>query len=164
MTKSIKNPEIVLKKTEVSDLETLFQIQLDEEGGYLAAFTAKDHDNKAAYINKYTSFLENPTINNQTIWFENTIVGSVAKFIMDDKTEVTYWIDRKYWGKGIATKALKEMLKMIAVRPIYGRVAFDNLGSQKVLENCGFVKIGTDRGFANFRQEEIEEFIYKFDL
>ncbi|MEO8446420.1 MAG: GNAT family protein, partial [bacterium] len=37
----------------------------------------------------------------------------------------------------------------------------DNLGSQKVLEKCGFVKIGTDKGFANARQAEVEEFIYK---
>ena len=46
-------------------------------------------------------------------------------------------------------------------RPIFGRVAFDNFGSQKVLEKCGFVKIGLDKGFANARQTEIEEFIYK---
>ena len=43
----------------------------------------------------------------------------------------------------------------------FGRVAFDNIGSQKVLEKCGFVKIGNDRGFANAREVETEEFIYK---
>ena len=48
-------------------------------------------------------------------------------------------------------------------RPIFGRVAFDNFGSQKVLEKCNFLKIGTDKGFANARQAEIEEFIYKLD-
>lgn len=72
-----------------------------------------------------------------------------------------YWIDRKFWGQGIATTALKEFLNMEQARPIYGRVAFDNYGSQKVLEKCGFIKIGTDKGFANARQTEIEEFIYK---
>jgi RimJ/RimL family protein N-acetyltransferase len=51
-------------------------------------------------------------------------------------------LDRqKFWGQGIATTALKELLKIEQVRPIYGRVAFDNYGSQKVLEKCGFVKI-----------------------
>ncbi|RYF99627.1 MAG: N-acetyltransferase, partial [Chitinophagaceae bacterium] len=39
--------------------------------------------------------------------------------------------------------------------------AFDNIGSQKVLEKCGFTKIGNDRGFAHARQAEIEEYIYK---
>ena len=53
------------------------------------------------------------------------------------------------------------------MRPILGRVAFDNFGSQKVLEKCGFIKIGSDKGFANARQTDrqtdIEEFIYKLD-
>lgn len=48
-------------------------------------------------------------------------------------------------------------------RPIFGHAAFDNFGSQKVLEQCGFVKIGTEKGFANARQAEIEEFVYKLD-
>ncbi len=79
----------------------------------------------------------------------------------ENEAEITYWIDKKFWGQGIATTALKELLKIEQVRPIYGRVAFDNYGSQKVLEKCGFVKIGKDKGFANARQAEIEEYIYK---
>jgi len=52
-------------------------------------------------------------------------------------------------------------LKIEQVRPIYGRVSFDNYGSQKVLvKNC-FLKIGSDKGFANARQTDIEEYIYK---
>ena len=66
-----------------------------------------------------------------------------------------------FGGQGIATTALRNFLEIEKTRPIYGRVAFDNYGSQKVLENCGFVKIGMDKGFANARQAEIEEYIYK---
>lgn len=156
------NPlDIKLRPTEIADLEILFQFQTDKEGGYLAAFMSKDPTDKSAYITRYTKLLADPTINNQTILLDNTIVGSVAKFVMEGDPEVTYWIDRKYWGQGIATKALSRLLAIETIRPIFGRVAFDNFGSQKVLEKCGFVKIGTDRGFANARQEEIEEFIYK---
>ena len=130
-------------------------------GNYLAAFTSKDPSDKNAYFEKYTKHLNDPTINMQTILVDKTIVGSIAKFEMEGNTEITYWIDRKFWGKGIATTALKHFLTIENTRPIFGRVAFDNLGSQKVLEKCGFVKIGTDKGFANDRQTEIEEFIYK---
>ena len=97
----------------------------------------------------------------QTIIVENSIAGSISKFEMEGEAEITYWIDKKFWSKGVATKALKEFLKNEKTRPIFGRVAFDNFGSQKVLEKCSFVKIGTDKGFANARQSEIEEFIYK---
>ena len=155
------NLDIKLRPTEIADLDILFQFQTDKEGGYLAAFMSKDPTDKSAYITKYTKLLADPTINNQTILLDNTIVGSVAKFVMEGDPEITYWIDRKYWGQGIATKALSQLLSIETTRPIFGRVAFDNFGSQKVLEKCGFIKIGTDRGFANARQAEIEEFIYK---
>ena len=154
-------PDIKLRPTVISDLDILFQFQTDKEGGYLAAFMPKDPTDKAAYISKYTKLLSDPTVNNQTITIDNIIVGSIAKFVMEGDTEITYWIDRKYWGQGIATKALKELLAIETSRPVFGRVAFDNFGSQRVLERCGFVKIGSDKGFANARQAEIEEFIYK---
>lgn len=157
-------PDIKLRTTEISDLDFLFQFQLDKEGGYLAAFMPKDPADKVAYIEKYSRLLDDPTVNNQTIIIDNTIVGSIAKFVMGGDTEITYWIDKKFWGQGVATKALKEFLIIETIRPIFGRVAFDNFGSQKVLEKCGFEKVGTDKGFANARQMEIEEFIYKLHL
>ncbi|MBK9459385.1 MAG: GNAT family N-acetyltransferase [Sphingobacteriales bacterium] len=153
--------DLKLRPTEIADLDTLFQFQLDPKGGYLAAFMPKNPTDKTAYINKHTKLLNDPTVNNQTILLDKIIVGSIAKFVMEGDTEITYWIDRKFWGQGIATKALTEFLAFETIRPIFGRVAFDNFGSQKVLEKCGFDKIGSDKGFANARQMEIEEFIYK---
>ena len=156
----LSEPDIKLRPTEISDLDTLFQFQLDKEGGYLAAFMPKDPTDKVAYINKLTKLLDDPTVNNQTIILDNIIVGSVAKFVREGDREITYWIDRKFWGKGIATKALNKFLDIEVSRPIFGRVAFDNFSSQRILEKCGFVKVGSDKGFANARQTEIEEFIY----
>ncbi|RZL29119.1 MAG: GNAT family N-acetyltransferase, partial [Pedobacter sp.] len=91
---------ISLTKTTISDLSTLYEFQLDKEGNHLAAFTSKESGDKEAYLKKYGSFLNNPTINMQTIKYDDVIVGSISKFIMGDKAEITYWIDKKYWGKG----------------------------------------------------------------
>jgi RimJ/RimL family protein N-acetyltransferase len=154
-------PIIKLRPTKLSDLDLLFQFQLDKEGGYLAAFMPENSTDKANYINKHTNLLEDLTVNAQTIILDNIIVGSIAKFVMETDSEITYWIDKKFWGQGIATIALKEFLAIETSRPIYGRVAFDNFGSQKVLKKSGFDKIGVEKGFANARQMEIEEFIYK---
>ena len=155
------NPNITLTKTVKEDLYVLFEFQLNEEAIYLAAFTPKDPSDKNAYIEKFTKHIADPYINMRTINFNDQIEGSIATFVLEEEAEITYWIDRKFWGKGIATSALNEFLKMEQIRPIHGRVAFDNFGSQKVLEKCGFVKIGKDKGFANARQAEIEEYIYK---
>jgi [ribosomal protein S5]-alanine N-acetyltransferase len=157
----INDSEIILRKTEITDLEFFFIFQLDSEAIYLAAFTPKDPTDKTAYLQKYSKLVNDPAINMQTIIVDNSIAGSISVFEMEGEAEITYWIDKRFWGKGIATKALTAILKTETRRPILGRVAFDNFGSQKVLEKCNFVKIGTDKGFANARQAEIEEFIYK---
>ena len=143
------------------DLNFFFTFQLDKDANYLAAFTSKDPTDKAAYLQKYTRFLDDLTINMMTIMAGDTVAGSIAKFETEGEAGVTYWIDKKFWGKGIATKALESFLTIENNRPIVARTAFDNFGSQRVLEKCGFVKIGTNKGFANARQTEVEEYIYK---
>lgn len=157
----MQNKQVTLRPTQKSDLEFFFQFQLDKEATYLAAFTPKDPADKEAYFKKYTKHLADPTINMRTIMVGGIIAGSIAKFEMEGDAEITYWIDKDFWGKGIATAALNDFLAIESTRPIFGRVAFDNLRSQKVLEKNGFIKIGSDTGFANARQAEIEEFIYQ---
>ncbi|MBE2189774.1 MAG: GNAT family N-acetyltransferase [Candidatus Kapabacteria bacterium] len=154
------NKIIYLRKTTESDLETLFEFQLDEEGIYLAAFTSKDPSDKDFYMERQKRFLKDKTINAQTIFCGDEIAGSIAKFEIEGEPEITYWIGRNFWNQGIASYALQEFLKTETARPVKGRTAFDNIGSQKVLERCGFKKTGTDKGFANARGKETEEFIY----
>jgi len=153
--------DIILRKTNTSDLQTLFEFQLDKDANYLAAFTSEKPTDRKAYIEKWTKLLSDEKVNIQTILLDSDIVGSIAKFEMNRNAEITYWIGKEFWGKGIASSALKKFLKVEKTRPIYGRVAFDNIGSKKVLENCGFSKIGTEKGFANARAKEIEEFVFE---
>lgn len=152
---------ITLTETIENDLNAFFEFQLNEEANYLAAFTQKDPSDKQAYIEKYTRNLHDPTTFTRTIRVNGEIVGSIAKYIMHGDAGIGYWIDRKWWGQGIATIAVQQFLKLEKTRPLYAYVAFDNYGSQKVLEKCGFVRTGTDKGYANARQAEIEEYIYQ---
>ena len=154
---------IQLRPSIVADIHQFFEYQLDPEANYLAAFTAKDPTDKIAYLEKYTKLLYNPTVNMQTILADNNVVGTVTKFEINDEAEIAFWIDKPYWGKGIAAKALNMFLELETKRPIFGHAAFDNFGSQKVLEKCGFVKIGTEKGFANARQAEIEEYVFRLN-
>jgi len=73
--------------------------------------------------------------------------------------EVTYWIGRSHWGKGIATSALRAFLAVDLSRPLHARVAYDNVASRRVLEKCGFVFVSEDKGFSNARGEEIAEVV-----
>lgn len=161
MTNTTLHRQVTLRPTQVPDLELLFQFQLDKEAIHLAAFTPKDPTDKKAYIEKFTKLLHDPTIHMQTILVDETIAGSIAKFLMEGDAEITYWLDKRFWGAGVGTTALTHFLTLEHTRPIFARVAFDNFGSQRVLEKSGFIKMGKDKGFANARQAEIEEFIYK---
>jgi RimJ/RimL family protein N-acetyltransferase len=154
---------IELAKTTLEDLETLFVFQTNKDGIRMAAFTPADPSDKEFYMKKWTTIVENPDIRMQTIRFENKIVGSVAHFDIMEETNISYWIDQQHWGKGFATEALKTFIKDSVKRPLFARVAYDNYGSQKVLEKCGFRSIGEGKGFANARNKEIEEFVYKFE-
>lgn len=154
---------IQLRPTIVADLKTHFDIQQDETAQYMSAFTAAATNDETAYITAWTKRLQNPSIHCQTILLESEIVGSVAKYEMEGDAEITYAIKKEFWGKGIATKAVQQFLLVEIARPMFARVAFDNFGSQKVLEKSGFLKIGKEIGFANARGKEIEELVYKLD-
>lgn len=152
---------IELTQTTREDLESLFVFQSNAEGIWMAAFTAQNPTDKDFYMNKWSQIIANPDISMQTIRLNNQIVGSVIHFDMMGKTHVSYWIDRPYWGKGIATQGLQLFIAGVAKRPLYGHTAYDNVGSQRVLEKCGFTLIAKEKGFANARNMEIEEFVYQ---
>ena len=152
-----------LTKTTKEDLETLFVFQTNKDGIRMAAFTAEDPSDKEFYMKKWVKIIENPDIRMQTIRFKKEIIGSVIHFDIMGETNVSYWIDQQYWGKGFATEGLKTFIMGSVKRPLFARVAYDNYASQKVLEKCGFKSIGQEKGFANARNMEIEEFVYKFE-
>ncbi|RSK50180.1 GNAT family N-acetyltransferase [Hymenobacter rigui] len=152
---------IQLRPTQEADLPHLYAFQLDAEACRLAAFVPAENADRAAYLAKFQRFLHTPTIHMQSILVDGELAGSIAKFEIEGEAEITYWLDRRYWGRGVATAALRQFLTLEPARPLHGRVACDNFGSRKVLENCGFVPIGTDTGFAPARQTEVEEVIYQ---
>ncbi|HEY3072203.1 MAG TPA: GNAT family protein [Candidatus Limnocylindrales bacterium] len=100
---------------------------------------------------------------NRVIDVDGAIAGTIASFRIDKQPEVTYSVDRRHWGKGIASAALQILLAETAERPLYARAASDNIGSLRVLEKAGFRRIGVNRDFAPGRGEEIEETILRLD-
>lgn len=155
--------EISIKKTIQPDLIIFFENQTDEEANYMAAFTPKNPNDKEAYLSKWKRLMKDDSINMHSIVLGTQVIGCVVKYVMEGDAEITYAIGKAYWGRGITTKAVKQFLDIEKNRPIYGRVAYDNFGSQKILEKVGFERIGKEKGFANARGKEIEEFVYKLE-
>jgi RimJ/RimL family protein N-acetyltransferase len=150
-----------LRETTEADLPFLFELQQDPVASRMAAFTAKDPADRAAFDAHWARLFANDGVRNRTIVLDGEIVGNAATFLMEGDREVTYWIAREHWGKGVATRALATLIAEEPTRPLFARAAKDNLGSIRVLEKCGFQVVGEDRGFANARGEEIEELVLK---
>ena len=154
--------ESVIRAMRESDLPALFEIQCDAEGQTMAAFTSTAND-REAYLAKHRRLLADDRIVNVVVEVGGEIVGSAAAFPIGDDIDVTYWIRRDCWGRGLAGAALAAVLEQVEVRPVFASAAFDNLASQRVLEKAGFKRTGQDRGFAEARGEEIEEVLFRLD-
>jgi RimJ/RimL family protein N-acetyltransferase len=150
-----------LRAVAEGDLAAFFEQQQDAVARWMAAFTPKDPPEWAAFAAKWAKILGNETGTARTIVCGGRVAGNCLSFIApwSGQREVSYWIGREYWGQGVATKALTAFIERLADRPLYARAAADNIASIRVLEKCGFIPIGRDRGFAEARGEEIEEVI-----
>lgn len=152
-----ETPLILLREVKNSDLPIFFEQQLDSTANYMAAFTRKDPTDRESFDAHWTKILADETIPIKTILFEGQAAGFVLSYIQFGEREVSYWLGKEFWGKGIATKALSEFLAELEERPLHARAAKDNIASIRVLKKCGFVVSGHDQGFANARGQKIEE-------
>ncbi|HEV2591123.1 MAG TPA: GNAT family N-acetyltransferase [Gaiellaceae bacterium] len=154
---------VTLRPIEDRDLDALFEQWKDPESIRLAAFTSPNQNDREAFDERMSRLRTDQSVTLLAIDVDGTAVGTIGSFHIDGELEVTYWVDRAHWGKGIATAALQLLLADTAERPVFGRAASDNAGSLRVLEKVGFHRIGVDRGFANGRGEDIEETILRLD-
>lgn len=151
--------DLQLRDVIEKDFPIFFEQQLDASALYMAAFTSKDPTDREAFIARWNKFMDDHTIQKKTILYNGHVIGNIINFEQFGQSMVGYWIGKEYWGKGLATKALILFLEQIKTRPLFARVAKDNIASIRVLQKCGFNIIGEDKGFSNARGVEVEEFI-----
>jgi RimJ/RimL family protein N-acetyltransferase len=154
---------VSVRPLEDQDLDILFQQWTDPESIRMAAFTTEDQTDRRAFLDRTSRLRADTSVSHRVIDVDGAVAGTIGSFHIDDQLEVTYWVDRAQWGKGIASAALQILLAETAERPVYARAASDNVGSLRVLEKAGFRRVGVNRGFASGRGEEIEETILRLD-
>ncbi len=154
--------DLLLRSVSAKDLPVFFEQQLDAEANAMAAFTVKDPSDRSSFDARWARILGNPQVRARTIVLGDQVVGHVMTYEEAGRPEVTYWLGRAFWGRGLATRALEEFLgKVQPQRPMYARTAKDNLASGRVLEKCGFRHVREDKRFANARGLEIEEWVWE---
>ena len=156
-------PVIALRPVADADLDALFDQTRDPESVWMAAFTPDDPDDKSAFEAHMAKVRSSPDITLRAVTCDGQLVGSVSSFVIDGETDVTYWIDRAVWGRGIASRALELLMDLVPTRPLHARAASDNVASLRVLQKVGFKLIGTENSFAPGRNSHIEETILRRD-
>jgi RimJ/RimL family protein N-acetyltransferase len=154
MAVSLDSPvvDLALRPTTLEDLPVLFAHQADQVAAEMAAFPSRDWD---AFVAHDARLREDPSNLRRTIVVDGDVVGSIGCW-GDEERDVGYWIDRAWWGKGVASAALVVFLTEVTERPLFARVVTTNAGSIRVLELCGFVEVGRE-------VTDVEEILYRLD-
>lgn len=122
--------------------------------------------------NDAKDFIEAVTKDNPTkvfaIEIDGEVVGSIGIFPQSDihekNAEIGYWLSEKYWGNGIITKAILEIVdygfKTFDIVRIYARPFSTNKGSQRALEKSGFILEAKFKKALYKNGEYMDELIY----
>jgi RimJ/RimL family protein N-acetyltransferase len=138
----------VLREVIEEDLPVFFEQQRDPEAVEMAAFPARERE---PFFEHWHKIMGDGEAIVKTIVADGEVAGNVLSFEREGRRLVGYWLGREFWGRGLATRALAELLEELSVRPLYAEVATANIGSIRVLEKCGFVRVGVET-------EQTEEF------
>ncbi len=138
--------EIKLRPWNIEDAESLvenannFEIARFMSDAFPYPYTIEDAKDFIAFATK------DEPIHIFAIEIDGKAVGGIGIHpqadIMKKNAELGYWLGEKYWGKGIISRAIQEIIpfafKTYDITRIYARPFGNNLASQKVLEKAGF--------------------------
>lgn len=95
-------------------------------------------------------------------------VGGIGIHPQEDihrkNAELGYWLGEPYWGRGIISKAIKEIVayafSTYDIDRVFARPFGTNTGSQKVLEKNGFILEGKFDKTLIKNGEKLDELVY----
>jgi RimJ/RimL family protein N-acetyltransferase len=148
----------VLRDVVESDLDTFYEQQLEPEAVQMALFPSRDRE---AFYAHWQRLLANDAVTNRTIVADGQVAGNIGCWEQDGRRLVGYWLGREFWGRGLATQALAELLDEVRARPLHAWVASSNIGSIRVLEKCGFVAAGSRTEHDERLGEPVEELLFE---
>jgi [ribosomal protein S5]-alanine N-acetyltransferase len=135
-----------LRKWQLSDADSIVKYANNEK---ITAFMSDGFPNPFTY-EKALNFIKNTSANPGNHYFAITIndeaVGGIGISVQSDihrkNAELGYWLAEDFWGKGIATQAVKEIVdygfKNCDIVRIFARPLVNNIASHRVLIKAGF--------------------------
>lgn len=157
----IVNDDIILRQPNVeTDLEVHVRMSKNPNiwkyyGGRASGNKRQSEESIREGVTKSLSnqirFTEKGTVYNWTIADRNTNEAMGRIYLSDFEANnkianIGYYLDEKYWNKGIMTACIKPVVDFgfsyLELERIYSEIHIDNQGSWKALENNGFEREG----------------------
>lgn len=150
------NPEVWLRPVDRLDLPYFFTIQNDPIANQMAAVKPRP---PAEFASHWDRILNHPKMVAFSIVYRNQLAGCIGCYETEGQIHVGYSVGQEFWGRGVATQAMKSLLQQVSQRPLHARVASHNVASLRVLAKCGFVEQGRVAGPEDERYLACEEVI-----
>lgn len=159
-------PEITLRPLSPRDTDKIFQMSQEASlARFLPDQVYSDREEAAQVLETLIAFYDDqdhpgskPYVLGVVLNSTGELVGHVGLSPIERGIEIGYAVAEKHQGRGFARQAVAEMLRVVqgaaSVPEIYGIVDPDNLPSRKVLERCGFSRVGREAG----------KIVYKIEL
>ena len=137
-----------LREVRDEDLTAIYEQQRDPESVAMAGVPARELD---VFEEHWARNRADPANVLRVIDVDGAVAGTCVSFVMDGRRMVGYWLDRAYWGRGIASAAFARFVAELPERPLWATVLASNAGSRRVLEKCGFVQTRPAPGAGELR-------------
>ena len=158
--------KIELRPQRVYDAKRYFEILSNPNFIYFSA-KPKSVEEEKKFLRLNSEKIKKKTEFNFSIIYRHVHVGAIGLRIDQSRTyigEIGYFIDEKYWGRGIVTQAVKELEKFILsnlnLHRIEIRMAKGNKASQKIAIKCGYKKEGIMREMLLVQEKWYDCYVY----
>ncbi|MFA6306685.1 MAG: GNAT family N-acetyltransferase [Patescibacteria group bacterium] len=145
-------PKIKLRPQKISDAKKFYEILNNQNFVYLTSVRPKSVLAEKNWLKGNTKRQKENTEWNYAIIYGEEVVGAIGVKINYHRRyvgEIGYFIDEKYWGKGIASRAVKLMedvcFKKLKLMRIEILMQPANIASEKVAIKNGYRKEGRMR-------------------
>jgi|LSQX01.1.fsa_nt_gb ribosomal-protein-alanine N-acetyltransferase len=150
----LETDRMILREFYREDMKTYLEIIHDPRvqqylGGGVSLFSNEPH------ISNWLNNINNRLLKSKTVFTwcvelksEKKVIGRIdlGGFIRKSMAEISYYFSPEHWGMGLATEAVKEVIRFgfneLKLHRIQATVMSDNISSIKVLEKAGFMEEG----------------------
>ncbi|MBU0596766.1 GNAT family N-acetyltransferase [Patescibacteria group bacterium] len=140
--------KVEIRRQRVSDAKRFFEILTNPNFIYFTA-NPKSMEDEKEWLRGNTLRRKQNFAHSFSILYKNDVAGGCGLKINQHRQhegEVGYFVDEKYWGNGIATKAVKKLEKIgfgkLRLKRIIILMNPKNIASKKVAIKCGYKKEG----------------------